>query len=144
MILSFLLLMLKGSLGFCLFVSFLIVFFCSSVSGQGSESLNENMHDGGVVPTTPGPGGPFTPSQWMEYEYQSLILKHLKRDVGLPPNLLLYIEKNFTPSGFSKSTQSLLPKQNSTPSLLSGFTPSGVPDFSAGSSRSNSCKLPCL
>ncbi|KAF2295603.1 hypothetical protein GH714_033277 [Hevea brasiliensis] len=61
-----------------------------SISGYGSESLNAVING-----PSSGARGPFTPSQWMELEYQILIFKYLSASVLVPTELLTPLKRPF-------------------------------------------------
>lgn len=84
----------------------LVFFFFSPLSVMHTGGSREHTH--GVLARV---NGPFTPSQWLEFERQALIYKYIVANIAIPPNLLI--------------------------SIRSGF---GFPPFSAGYFGSRTCK----
>lgn len=79
-------------------------------SGMYTGGFLENKH--GVLSRV---SGPFTPSQWLELECQTLIYKYIVANVAIPPNLLISVSRDF-----------------------------GFPPFSVGYFSSNTCKTSIL
>ncbi|XP_022773921.1 growth-regulating factor 1-like [Durio zibethinus] len=73
-------------------------------AGYGSGGFNANIHG----PLT-AVRGPFTPSQWIELEHQSLIYKYITFKVPVPSNLLIPLKKSLYPYGLSSSSAGSLP-----------------------------------